>query len=51
LPRILGNFLRLIPNFAETIAAINAARIAGKTDNEIRDLVATPEAEPQECLR
>jgi hypothetical protein len=33
LPRIFCNFLRLIPNLAETIAAINAARIAGKTDN------------------
>jgi hypothetical protein len=49
--RILGNFLRLIPNFAETIAAINAARIAGKTDNEIRDLVATIAAEAKERLR
>jgi hypothetical protein len=51
LPRIFGNFLRLIPNLAETIAAINAARIAGKTNNEIRDLVARLEAAPKECLR
>jgi hypothetical protein len=49
LPRILGNFIRLIPDFVETIAAINAARIAGKTGNEVRVLLAT--REPQECLR
>jgi len=51
LPRIVGNFLRLIPNLAEAITAINAARVAGKTDNEIRHLVARLEAEPKECLR
>ena len=49
LPQILGNFIRLIPNSVETIAAINAARIASKTDNAIPVLVAT--LEPKECLR
>jgi len=36
---------------AGEFAAINAARIASKADNEIRDLVARLEAEPKECLR
>jgi len=51
LPQIFGNFLRLIPKLAETIAAINAVRIADKTENEIRHLVARLEAETKECLR
>jgi hypothetical protein len=36
---------------AGEFATINAARIAGKADNEIRDLVARLEAVRKECLR
>ena len=50
LPRPVRLGLRSVGWPYQEIAAINSARIAGKTDNEIRDLVATLESARRGCL-
>lgn len=50
LPRPVRLGLRSVGWPYQEIAAINSARIAGKTDDEIRDLVATLETARRGCL-
>ena len=49
-PRVVSLGARSVGWPASEVAAINAARIAGKTDNQIRDLVVRLEASRRERL-